>query len=114
MMNPDKHRYSRSQVRLNIHRARWKRSGRVGDVFQEHEVLRRHPRPYQMHPAYRRRRRKHPAHFSIRYIRSGRIRVHKLAPERYSEPIVMRAGGLSRARRHPGLRLWGKVFDSTV
>ena len=76
-----------------------------------HEVLRRQRQP---HPAFRRRRRKHPAYYAIRYIRSGYVRVHKTAGERFSEPILMRAGGLSRARRHPGLRLWGKALSGAV
>ena len=114
MMNADRHRFTRSQVRLFRFRAHWVRSGRDGDVFREHEVLRRRPQRHQIHPAYRRRRRKHPAYFSVRYIRSGWVRVHKLAPERYSEPIRNRAGGLSRVRRHAGLRLWGKAFNVAV
>lgn len=111
MMNGSNHRFTYSQVRQVGRRARWRRSGRTGEGFEEHEVLRRE-RP--LHPAFRRRRRKHPAYYSIRYIRSGRIRVHKTAAERFSEPITMRAGGLSRTRRHTGLRLWGKTFNGVA
>jgi hypothetical protein len=105
MMNWDKHRYTAAQLRLNASTRRWKLSGRGSAVFQDHEVLRRHPRPEQKHPAYRRRRRKHPAYYSIRYIRSGKVRIHKLAWFRYHKTLPEKLRALEGRRlRHPLLQ----------
>ncbi len=70
------------------------------------EVLRWHPHPEKQHPAYRRRRRKHPAFYSIRYIRNGRGKAQKLAWFRYHKtPAEKERSSRGRHRRHPLLQI---------
>ena len=105
MMNPDKHRFTKSQVRLHVYTRHWEPSGRAGVTFKDHEVLRRHPRPQQLHPTYRRRRRKHPAYYNIRYIRSRKISIHRLAWFRYHKTEAEREFSMQgRCGQHPVLQ----------
>ena len=102
-MNWEKHRYTKSQVHLSVYTHRWRLSEYGGWAMEGQEFLKRHPRPEQMHPAYRRRRRKHPAFYSIRYISEWKI--SKQAWLRYHKTVEEQKRSMtSRRRRHPLLQ----------
>ncbi len=105
MMNWEKHRYTKSQEKLNTTTRRWVLSKYGGPAMKGHEVLRTHSRPDQ-HAAYRRRRRKHPAFYSIRYNRSGKIKGSKLAWFCFRKtPEEQERSLRGRRRRHPLLQI---------
>jgi len=106
MMNWEKHRFTKTQRRLVSTTREWQVSDYGGPTLEGREVLRWHLRLEKQHPAYRRWRKKHPAFYSIRYIRSGKIQLHKRAWFRFRKtPEEQKRSLRGRRRRHPLLQI---------